>query len=86
MTHIARASEFRQLREAREALFRPHPDQDRFELDFKVTFRCSNCGKVGYGPRRYLREAIAEHNQHCERRPRKQDDATPLTQLFYPRQ
>jgi hypothetical protein len=85
MTYIAHPREFRQLAEAREALFAPHPGDARFDPDFKVTYRCSKCGKLGFGPRRYLREAIEEHQQTCSARLTKENEPFEM-RLVYPKQ
>lgn len=83
---IAHAREFRQLREAREALFKPHPGADRFDPDFKVSMRCSKCGRFAFGPRATMAEAMREHLEHdCPAR-KTQENEPQLMRLFYPRQ
>jgi hypothetical protein len=69
-----------------EAMHAPHPGSDRFEEDFNVAMHCSKCGKLGYGPRVTMREAIQEHLENdCPARKTKEDEPQ-VTRLFYPKQ
>lgn len=82
--HLDGASE-RELREIERALVAPHHPRERFDPEFPVAFRCSRCGKMGYGPRRLLREAVTAHWQEdCPAR-RSRADAPKEMRLFYPR-
>jgi len=86
MTYIARPTDFRLLKDAREALFRPAPESERFDPEFPVAIRCSQCGKMGYGPRKHIEEAIEEHRQKCPARVRAENTEKVLeNRIFYPR-
>lgn len=68
-----------------EALTRPHPAAERFDDDFPVAMRCSDCGQVGYGPRSQIRLAVREHRENdCPARKRVIDEPH-VTRIFYPR-
>jgi len=71
---------------AMQAVHSPHPGTDRWDDGFRTAFRCGRCGRVGYGPRKHLREALKEHwASDCEARRTKED--TPMEALIlYPRQ
>ena len=86
MAFIARPQGFTLRRTVAESLVRPHPGDARFDPEFRVAFRCNRCGRIGYGPRRYLKEAVEEHwTKDCPAR-RSQADAPKEMRLFYPRQ
>lgn len=70
----------------REFTLFPQPGQDRFDPDFKVGMVCNRCGKIGYGPRKQIREAITAHWQEdCPAR-RSRADAPKEMRLLYPKQ
>ena len=82
--HLDGATE-RELREIEAAVIAPHDSQERFDLEFPVMMRCSRCGKAGYGPRKYLREAVIAHwEEDCPARRSKADDPKEM-RLYYPR-
>jgi hypothetical protein len=70
------------LRREREALHRPHDPQERQDPEFPIAYKCEACGKVGYGPRRLLSEAVREHNEHCSARRNTEEHAA---RIFFPR-
>lgn len=77
----------REDRRAHAALHTPEGSgTERFDPDFRAAARCSRCGKLCYGPKRFLREAIKEHwATTCPARHTKAD--TPLEALIlYPNQ
>ena len=76
----------REDRAAEDALYDPHPGDDRFDPDFRVAIKCNRCGKRAYGPRRFIKEALDEHKKsHCPARHTKVD--MPIeAQITYPKQ
>jgi len=73
------------IRRAQRAIFDPHPGNERFDPDFPVTYRCELCGKVGWGPRKHLPEALRIHRESdCSARSTKQDEPGSF-RLTYPR-
>ncbi len=66
-----------------DALIRPHPATERFDPGFPVAMRCSKCGKVGYGPRDQMQDALREHMEsEC---PARHKDGPQITQILSPR-
>lgn len=73
-------------RKAAEALFRPQPEHERFDLDVRVAMQCNRCGKMAWGPRRFMREAMQEHwASVCPARHTKAD-APMVARILVPRQ
>jgi len=73
------------LRRSLDALTNPHDSEERFDPDFPIAYRCEDCGRVGYGPRKHLSEALREHRQSdCPAR-RTKIDEPHVTRLLYPR-
>lgn len=73
------------LRRVEGALHAPHPASERFDPDFPTAMRCGDCGRLGYGPRKHMKEAIDEHRKVCPSRV-SHDDTTPfVTRILYPR-
>lgn len=72
-------------RRLQDALHRPHSALERFDPEFPVAMRCKDCGKVGYGPRKHMKEAIDEHRQRCPARVSHNDEQPFVTQILYPR-
>lgn len=64
----------------------PHPNEERFDPDFRGAMRCNRCGKLCYGPKRFLREAMQEHWAHdCSARHNRNSE--PMEALIlYPKQ
>ena len=74
------------LRRDREALIAPAPADERFDMDHPTVMRCEKCGKHAFGPRRYMREAMREHQESvCPARHTKPDEPQVM-RLYYPRQ
>ena len=68
-----------------DALIRPHDPQERLDLDFPVAMACELCGRVCHGPRRYMAEAMREHQQSvCPMRHTHADEAQVM-RILYPR-
>ena len=68
-----------------ETLHNPHPGHERFDDQFPVAMKCNRCGKIAYGPRAFMREAMNEHwNEDCPARHTKAD-APKEMRLLYPR-
>lgn len=68
-----------------KALHDPHDGQERFDLEFPVATKCEFCGKIGYGPRRHMREAILEHQKQCPARRTRSKAEEYRTDILYPR-
>lgn len=41
------------------------PEDERFDQDHPVAMKCEDCGRIGYGPRKHMREALLEHREKC---------------------
>ena len=68
-----------------DALVRPHDAKERFDPDFPIAMACDRCGRVCHGPRRFMAEAIREHQQSdCPMRHTHVDDAQVM-RILYPR-
>jgi hypothetical protein len=69
----------------REALLRPHPASERFDPEFPVAMRCEKCGKYAHGPRKYMAEAMREHQRSVCPMRHTQPDTPQVMQVLYPR-
>ena len=69
------------------ALYEPHGDngKERFDPEFPVATRCEFCGKIGYGPRRHMQEAIREHLKQCPAKRTRNKAEEYRTDIWYPR-
>lgn len=84
MTFVPRP-QGRTLRRVEEAIHRPHDSVERMDPDFQVAMKCEKCGRVGHGPRRFMAEAMREHQQsECSARHVKAD-APQVMRILYPR-
>jgi hypothetical protein len=73
------------LRRVEDAIIHPHPANERFDPEFPVAMHCNRCGKLGFGPRKHMREALVAHwEEDCPAR-RSQADAPKEMRLLYPR-
>jgi len=74
-------------RRIRHALYEPYGDggKERFDPEFPVATRCEFCGKIGYGPRRNMQEAIREHQKQCPARRTRNKADEYRTDILYPR-
>lgn len=69
----------------RRALHEPHPFKERIDPEFPVAMRCEKCGRVCYGPRKHMAEAMREHqNSDCPMRHAHADEPQ-LMRIFYPK-
>jgi len=69
----------------RDALARPHDSRERFDPDFPVAMKCEKCGRIGHGPRRFMAEAMREHQQsECSAR-KSRADVPQVMRILYPR-
>lgn len=67
------------------ALLSPHPASERFDPQFPVAMKCSRCGKIAYGPRQAMRDAMVAHwEEDCPARHTKADQPKEM-RLLYPR-
>jgi hypothetical protein len=73
-------------RKIEKAVYQPHGDggKERFDLEFPVALRCQQCGKLGYGPRKNMQEAIREHTLHCPAKRSRLKQSEYGTQILYP--
>ena len=70
----------------RDALARPHDKDERVDPNFRVAMRCDLCGKLAYGPRSLIREAVREHQESdCPKR-RTHPDDPQVMRILFPRQ
>lgn len=84
MTFIARPSGTTLKREL-EAIVNPHPASERFDPEYNVAMKCNRCGKLAYGPRHAMRDAMTAHwEEDCPAR-RSRADAPKEMRLLYPR-
>lgn len=72
------------LRRIEESLYTPHPASERFDPDFPTAMRCADCGRLGYGPRKHMEEAIDEHRKVCPARVSHDQTQPFVTRIFYP--
>jgi hypothetical protein len=74
-------------RRIRHALYQPYGDEgkERFDWEFPVATKCEFCGKIGYGPRRTMQEAIREHQEQCPAKRTRANATEFRTDILYPR-
>ena len=86
MTFIQRPLEDKTVKLVREALISPHAGgNERFDPEFPVAHQCNRCGRIGYGPRKHLRDALKAHwEEDCPAR-RTRADAPMEMRLLYPK-
>ena len=87
---LRRSAAVNEDRKAEAALHNPHgsgQDTERFDPEFRVAMKCGHCGKIAYGPRKYMREAMKEHwESDCPARHTKVANETSVMQTLYPKQ
>lgn len=79
MSFVSRPSGYT-LRRMRAAPLAPR--DERFDPEHPVTMRCGDCGQLGHGPRKHLKEALEEHRKVCPAR--RAEVSQHVTQLWYP--
>jgi hypothetical protein len=71
------------LRRLEQFVARPHDPAERMDPEFPIAMRCEGCGKLAFGPRKLMQEAIREHKRsEC---PARKANPDPVTRIFYPR-
>ena len=73
------------LRRVESYIHHPHDPVERMDPEFRVAMRCELCGKLAYGPRSLIGEAMREHRETtCPSRHTK-PDAPLVTRILYPK-
>jgi hypothetical protein len=73
------------LRRVENYLHHPHDSAERIDPGFRVALRCELCGKLAYGPRSLIGEAMREHRESdCPKR-HTHPDAPQVTRILFPR-
>lgn len=73
------------LRRTEEYIARPHDPAERIDPNFRVAMRCDLCGKLAYGPRALMAEAMREHRESdCPKR-HTHADAPQVARILFPR-
>lgn len=77
------------LRRVERYLEAPHGDKrgdsERFDEEFTIAMHCDWCGKLGWGPRKHMQEAIREHKEsECPQRHARKGEPL-VTRLLYPK-